>query len=98
GTEMQARFDWREEGDEVWQMAFETDAGTALLSGGGAVFSVNGEKLHEEPENEYFQLYDRFNTLVHRGESDVDLRPLTLVADAFMLAERRQTDAFHDTG
>ncbi|MEL6436728.1 MAG: Gfo/Idh/MocA family oxidoreductase [Pseudomonadota bacterium] len=96
GTEMQARFDWREEGDEVWQMAFETDAGTALLSGGGAVFSVNGEKLHEEPENEYVQLYDRFNTLVHHGESDVDLRPLTLVADAFMLAERRQTDAFHD--
>jgi len=30
------------------------------------------------------------------GESDVDIAPLQLAADAFMLGERREVDAFHD--
>lgn len=43
---------------------------------------------------EYARLYRRFAELIERGESDVDLRPLQLVADAFLLGRRREGPAF----
>ena len=46
------------------------------------------------PEREYPALYAHFHALIARGESDVDVRPLRLVADAFLFGRRVQTDAF----
>jgi len=37
---------------------------------------------------EYPRLYQRFAELCARSESDVDLRPFQLVADAFLVGER----------
>jgi len=34
--------------------------------------------------------------LVRTGQSDVDLRPMSLVLDAFALGTRRVVSAFHD--
>ena len=46
------------------------------------------------PEAEYRGLYDRFAALVRHGESDVDLAPLTHVADAFLRGRRDTLEAF----
>ena len=46
--------------------------------------------------SEYRAMYRRFVSLVQSGESDVDLAPLRLVADAFMRGKIDQTDPFDD--
>ena len=98
GAEMTAAFDWRQEGDQTWEIAIETDAGPALLSDGGATFSVGGAAVPVTSEEalggEYPALYAAFLALVRAGRSDVDLAPLTHVADAFTLGRRRLTDPF----
>ncbi len=41
-------------------------------------------------------LYRRFRELAASGGSDVDLAPLQLVADAFLLGRRRTVEPFED--
>ena len=72
----------------------DTDAGTLRLGMGGSILQLPGEEEVKQPDREYARLYARFADLVARGESDVDVRPLQIVADAFLLAERRTTEAF----
>lgn len=96
GLDLQAEFDWRQTGRQSWDITAETDAGTMLLSEGGARLAVDGKLVHEQPEAEYPGLYRRFAELVRAGESDVDLAPLRHVADAFMLGRRVVVEAFHD--
>ena len=96
GTPVEAEFDWRQTGKQSWDIIARTSEGEMLLSEGGAKLSVNGTLLHSEPEQEYPQLYRRFASIIKAGQSDVDLAPLTHVADAFMLGKRRFTEAFHD--
>jgi D-galactose 1-dehydrogenase len=67
-----------------------------VLSEGGAKLSIDGKRVHEEPEQEYPMLYRRFAELVKAGKSDVDLAPLRHVADAFMLGRRKFVEAFFD--
>ena len=38
---------------------------------------------------EYPRLYERFAALCDAGKSEVDWRPFQLVADAFLIGERR---------
>jgi hypothetical protein len=47
-------------------------------------------------DSEYAQIYDQFAGLIAARRSDVDLSPMTLVADAFVLARHGRTDPFHD--
>jgi len=89
-----AEFDFLQTGPQTWDMVVETDAGTMRLAMGGSVLHLPGEEPIEAPDREYPRLYARFAELVAAGASDVDVRPLRLVADAFMLAERRATEAF----
>jgi D-galactose 1-dehydrogenase len=96
GFAVTADFDWRQAGPQSWNITAETDAGSMLLSGGGARLSIDGRTVHDEPEAEYPMLYKRFAALVHGGRSDVDLAPLQHVADAFMLGKRTVVGAFHD--
>lgn len=96
GTPVRAEFDWREEGTQRWDIEVETDAGRLELSKGGAHLVINGEVLVDEGEisAEYPNLYIRFAELVRRGESDVDLAPFRLVADAYMLGRRHTVAPF----
>jgi D-galactose 1-dehydrogenase len=75
-------------------MQFTTDHGSVVLSGGGSRLVAGDEVLIEETKRSYPLLYRRFVELVRNSESDVDLAPLQLVADAFMLGRRREVEAF----
>ncbi|MDO5648259.1 Gfo/Idh/MocA family protein [Paracoccus sp. (in: a-proteobacteria)] len=95
-TAISAQFDWRETGDEFWQIALTArDGSTALLDQGGARFVADG--VDQAGENrEYARLYARFRDLIAAGRSDVDLSPMRLVADAFLTGTTHETDAFYD--
>ena len=89
-----ASFDFLQTGPQTWDIEVDTDAGTLRLSMGGSVLQLPGEAECTEADREYPRLYVRFAELVASGTSDVDVRPMRLVADAFLLAERRETEAF----
>ena len=67
----------------------------AALQNGAKLF-VNEELKLAEPEQEYPLLYKRFAEIVNLRQTDVDLAPLTHVADAFMLGKRKFVEAFYD--
>lgn len=96
GLDLKAEFDWRQTGKQSWDIVAQTEAGEMVLSEGGAKLSIDGKLVHDEPEQEYPMLYQRFAEIVKAGKSDVDLAPLRHVADAFMLGRRKFVDAFQD--
>jgi len=89
-----ASFDFLQTGPQTWDIEVDTDAGTLRIGMGGSILHLPGEPERTEPDREYPRLYARFAELVARGESDVDVSPMRLVADAFLLAERRETAPF----
>jgi len=92
-----AEFDWRQTGPQTWDIAIETAAGNRLLlQNGGARLEVNGVLDVERPPHEYEDIYDRFAELLRENRSLVDAAPLRLVADAFMVGRRLETEPFHD--
>ena len=94
GLPITAEFDFRQTGPQSWDIIADTDQGRMTLSGGGARMAVDGTLLAEAPEAEYRGLYRRFVELAATGESDVDLTPFRLVADAFMLGKRNVVEPF----
>ncbi|MFW2589382.1 Gfo/Idh/MocA family protein [Sagittula sp. SSi028] len=98
GAEVQADFDWRQEGEQIWQIEADTDGGVLRLFDGGARMEIDGQAagVASSLAGEYPRLYDRMARLVETCGVDMDLRPMTLVADAFTLGERSATDDFHD--
>ena len=86
--------DFLQTGPQTWDIEVDTDAGTLRLGMGGSILQLPGADEQKAPDREYPRLYARFAELVATGESDVDVRPLQIVADAFMMAERRTTKAF----
>jgi D-galactose 1-dehydrogenase len=96
GERVMAAFDWRQTGPQTWDIHATTDAGELLLENGGARLSIGGETIVDAHDVEYAAIYARFATLVREGRSDVDLRPLRHVADAFMIGRRETTDPFED--
>ena len=92
-----AEFDWRQEGEQIWNIEVATRAGaTLLLSEGGAKLAVDGANVETSGAGEYPELYARFVDLLDQGARDVDLRPFELVADAFLCAERAAVDPFDE--
>jgi len=99
GLTAQADLDWLAEGDPLWRIEVETDQGQLTLDKGGAVLSVDGAApVHDAPElqGEYPRLYARMGALLDVGAREVDLRPLRLVADAFMLGRRIDAAPYTD--
>ncbi|WP_428391344.1 Gfo/Idh/MocA family protein [Lichenicoccus sp.] len=97
GTDLSAVFDWRKQGEQSWTIEVATAAGETLtLTEGGARLAVNGTPVIEAGSHEYPMIYERFATLLAEGRSEVDIRPLQLVADAFLVGERRATAPFDD--
>jgi D-galactose 1-dehydrogenase len=96
GLSIAAEFDFRQTGPQSWDIVVNTDDGPLTLSGGGARLAARDQVLVDAPEAEYPGLYSRFVELVAARTSDVDLTPLRLVADAFMLGSRRTVEPFED--
>ncbi|MBS7540078.1 Gfo/Idh/MocA family protein [Ancylobacter lacus] len=94
GLPVRAELDFLQTGPQTWDIRVETDAGLLTLSSGGARLSLDGAPLVEAPEAEYAGIYKHFVELIGSGASDVDLAPLQLVADAFLLGRRREVAAF----
>jgi hypothetical protein len=93
--EVSAGFDWREEKDEIWTIQVETTDGLRLrLSGGGAKLEIEGGETVEAARDEYERIYARFADLIDERSSLVDVAPLRLTADAFLVGRRVSVEAF----
>jgi D-galactose 1-dehydrogenase len=97
GESLRAVFDWRQTGEQTWDIAITTDDGANLtLSKGGSRLEIDGSLVVEEPPAEYEGIYRRFDELLRQGRSEVDATPFRLVADAFMVGRRKTTEPFTD--
>lgn len=98
GAELGAEFDWRQDGPPSWDILVGTADGTALrLSEGGHRLEVDGRAVAaEDAAGEYDLVYQAFDRLLRERRSEVDLAPLRLVADAFLIGRRREVKAFHE--
>jgi D-galactose 1-dehydrogenase len=95
--DMSVTLDWRHSGGEAWTIEIRTEAGryVALLDGGSRL-EVDGEPRAPEGASEYAALYRDFIDLIDERRSQVDVRPLRLCADAFLLGRRTVVGAFED--
>jgi D-galactose 1-dehydrogenase len=96
---IRADFDFRETGPQKWNIDIDTDAGAVRLSAGGGLLTLGEEPVPAEAgslDAEYVALYERFRALVERGQSDVDARPMELVADIFLIATRIPVESFDE--
>ena len=96
GASVSAMFDWRQTGPQTWNISVETDAGALMLSAGGTTLTIDGTAQDVGSEREYPSLYARFAELIEAGQSDVDVAPLRLVADAFLRGRYYVVGEFDD--
>jgi len=91
GVRIAAEFDFRQKGEQSWDIEIVTTSGNLKLAGGGAELSIDGKAVTRDASmaGEYPRLYARFAALVGAGKSEVDWRPFQLVADSFLIGERR---------
>jgi len=91
GVEIAAEFDFRQKGEQSWDIELTTTTGTLKLAHGGGELSIDGKPVVADASmaGEYPRLYQRFAALCDAGKSEVDWRPFQLVADAFLIGERR---------
>lgn len=83
GAPLSIDLDFLQTGPQTWDIRVNTDAGELLLSQGGAQLRLPNETILRQ-DHEYPAIYARFAELIAAGESDADIAPLRLVADAFM--------------
>ena len=94
---LSAEFDWRHSGGEAWTIEVKPEEGPALLlADGGSRLVVGGVEEVGHREGEYPAIYVHFAELLANGASHVDLAPLRLAADAFLLGKRTQVEPFED--
>ncbi|MGC2404730.1 MAG: hypothetical protein WA510_33375, partial [Acidobacteriaceae bacterium] len=96
GSIIDAEFDFRQTGEQTWDVIVDTDAGQLKLRHGGSTMQVDGLAVDVAPSAEYPSLYRQFAQLVRDRKNDVDLAPLRLVADAFLLGRREFVEPFSD--
>lgn len=85
--------DWRRSEGEEWTIAVRTSDGLEVtLSDGGSGLSINGEERSIADPGEYPDIYRRFLDLIDQRRSDVDVRPLRLVADCLLVGSRRTVE------
>jgi predicted dehydrogenase len=97
GVAIETEFDFRQKGEQSWDIELATLTGTLKLSNGGATLAIDGKILASDAglAGEYPRLYARLAELVTAGESEVDWRPFQLVADAFLIGERKIVAPHH---
>jgi D-galactose 1-dehydrogenase len=97
GEILRAVFDWRQTGEQTWDIAIETSDRTSLkLSKGGGRLEFDGRLVVDEGPAEYEGIYRRFDELLREGRSEIDSAPFRLVADAFMIGRRVTVEPFSD--
>jgi D-galactose 1-dehydrogenase len=94
GAPVSAALDWRQTGEQTWEIVFETDSDRFVFAQGGDDAASAAPEAESALAEEYRAMYARFVDLVRKGESDVDLAPLQLVADACLRGRIVTTDAF----
>jgi D-galactose 1-dehydrogenase len=93
GESLGAVFDFRQQGEQTWDIEIDTGSGRRLaLRSGGTRLEVDGEAVVDEAAAEYEDVYATFDALLREGRSDVDDSPLRLVADAFMVGRRESVE------
>jgi D-galactose 1-dehydrogenase len=99
GVEISAALDFRHTGAQTWDIDIETDAGPLRLSAGGGILTVGDDDVPRDPgalDSEYEAIYRDFAALIATGTSEVDARPLQLVADIFLIAKHSAVEPFED--
>jgi len=94
GVAVHVEFDWRHGPQELWEIDVRTADGTLLLSQGGNRLHIDGREVALGAVHEYPALYSHWRDLIERGERDVDVRPLSIVADAFLIGRRESVEPF----
>lgn len=95
GAPVTADFDWSGREPQRWAIEVDlADGGRLVLEEGGARLSIDGVSAVDAADDEYPNLYRRFVELVAAGRSDVDLAPMILAADAFLLGRRVEVEPF----
>jgi D-galactose 1-dehydrogenase len=95
-VDMTAIFDWRQRGEQTWDIDISTRDGlTMRLTRGGSVLHVNGKLVIEAETQEYEMIYAKFARLLKARKSEADFSPLQLECDTFMLAKPVVTDDFY---
>jgi predicted dehydrogenase len=91
GMQVTAEFDFRQKGEQSWDIELFSATSRLKLSQGGAGLEIDGrvDAADRGLAGEYPRLYSRFAALCNAAESEVDWRPFQLVADAFLIGERR---------
>lgn len=85
--------DWRRTEGEEWTISVSTADGRRLmLADGGTHLSIDGAEQNISGPGEYPDIYRRFADLIDQRRSDVDVRPLQLVADCLLVGTRRTVD------
>lgn len=86
--------DWRGGKGEKWTVSVTTADGRRLvLAEGGAHLSIDGAEQSVGGPGEYPDIYRRFADLIDQRRSDVDVRPLQIVADCMLVGTRRTVDS-----
>ena len=97
GGDMPVALDWRHGDRETWTITVRTEAGTEIeLSEGGSRLLIDGAPVEAKGAGEYPAIYERFLDLIDARQSDIDARPLRLVADAFLVGKRTIVESFAD--
>lgn len=97
GWRVEAAFDFdQRDGPPTWSIDIQTDAGALKLSQGANRMVVDGRPVDVGEAPPYRLLYAHFAELLTRRESDADIAPFELVADAFMVGRRGEAPPFED--
>lgn len=99
GIEIGVSLDFRHTGPQTWDIDFETDRGPFKLSAGGATLTVGGQPTPTEAgeiHGEYSSIYRTYAELIAAGRSEVDSRPLELVADIFLTGRQVAVAPFEE--
>lgn len=94
GGPLSCSLDWRRTEGEEWTIDIRTVDGEQLaLTDGGAKLAVDGRAQNVGESGEYPEIYRRFAQLIDERRSDVDVRPLRLVADCLLVGSRESVQA-----
>jgi predicted dehydrogenase len=99
GIAIGLEFDFRHTGVQTWDIDMDTDLGPIKLSAGGAELAVGAQAAPRSPgklKSEYESIYAHFAALIAAKASDVDARPMQLVADMFLTGRQVSVEPFVD--
>jgi predicted dehydrogenase len=94
-SDFAAEFDFRCQGETIWEIEFETEGGTARLVAHNDSLVIDNREMAILPsKGEYAKLYGKFDQLIRERRSEVDKRPLKLVADMFLVGKHVSVGRF----